>query len=128
MRFRLLLFALAGVAWAWCAGAQTDSDVARDHFEAELQRQCPDKGLQLLSARDLRDGLDDYEDSLSPDLRDRLQQAEQTQCSSLDAGAACVNAADLVAADQMGRIDEVASAICTTFLRCTDQGVCVYAR
>jgi hypothetical protein len=133
MRLTPLLFAVAAVAWSWCAEAQTEGEgdpgaVALDHFQAQLQEQCPDKQLQLLSARDLRDGLDDYKDGLEPDLHDRLQQAEQTRCSTLDAGAACVNLADLVAADQMGRIDDVAHAICTTFLRCHDQGVCDYAR
>jgi hypothetical protein len=132
MRLRPLLFALAAVAWSWCAEAQTEGGdpgaVALDHFQAELQRQCPDKELQLLSARDLRDGLDDYEDSLAPDAHNQMQAAEQTRCSISDAGAACVNLADLVAADQAGSIDDVARAICTSFLRCREQGVCDYAR
>lgn len=137
MRLRPLCLALAVAVWGWCAEAQTTGDAgvdadpgpaALDHFEAELQRQCPDKQLQMLSARDLRDGLDDYEDGLLQDEHDRLQQAEQTRCSTAGAGAACVNLADLVAADQMGRTDDAARSICASFIRCVDQGVCTYAR
>ena len=39
-----------------------------------------------------------------------------------------MNAADIQAADEIGRMDDLALSICGSFLRCTDQGVCDYAR
>ena len=128
MRLGPIIIAALFAACAWSAQAQTAQEIARDQFQGELAQQCPDKQLQLLSSRDLRDGLDDYKEGLSPDQLKRLQDAEQAQCSSLDAGAACVNLADISAAGDMGEMTNLANSICTDFLRCRDQGVCDYAR
>jgi hypothetical protein len=128
MRFGPLFIAAFALAAAWSAQAQTEADEARDHFQAALAQDCPQKQLQLLSARNLRDALDNYVESLPPDVHDRVEKAETDRCSTADAGAACVNAADVQAADEVGRIDDVALSICGSFLRCTDQGVCDYAR
>jgi hypothetical protein len=130
MRLRPIFFAVfaAAATVAWSAQAQTETDAARDHFEAALDRNCPQKQLQLLSARDLRDGLDNYMEGLSPDEHDRLQKAETDRCSSGDAGVACVNMADILASDDVGRIDDLAVSICGSFLRCRDQGDCDYTR
>ena len=119
---------MLAAAAAWSAAAQPAFQSARDDFQAELGRQCPDKQLQMLSERDLSDGIDDYKQSLSPDVRDRLLQAETTSCSSLNDGAECVNSADIATADQIGRIGDLAASICSSFLQCRDQGVCDYAR
>jgi hypothetical protein len=128
----VLFFAAFALAAAWSAPrsslAQTEADDARDHFEAALAQDCPQKQLQLLSARNLRDGLDSYVEGLPPDLHDRVQKAETDRCSTADAGAACVNMADIQAADEIGHTDDLALSICCAFLRCTDQGVCDYAR
>jgi hypothetical protein len=138
MRLGPVFFAAFALAAAWSVqgsaiaqtegGAQTEGDEARDHFEAALANDCPQKQLQLLSARNLRDGLDSYVESLSPDLHDRVQKAETDRCSNADAGAACVNMADIQAADEIGHMDDLALSICGSFLRCTDQGACDYAR
>ena len=119
---------LAALAIACAAQAQTTADQARADYEGELARQCADKRLLLLPTRDLRDGLDDYLASLPADVRGGLSAAEQTECSSLDAGAACVNAADITAADAAGRIGDLAGWVCSSFNCCTDQGACTYAR
>src|SRR5579872_4159010 len=108
MRLGPLFFVAVALAAAWSAQAQTGTDEARDHFESALAQDCPQKQLQLLSARNLRDGLENYVESLPPDIHDRVQKAETDQCSSADAGAACVNAADIQAADEVGRTDELA--------------------
>jgi hypothetical protein len=129
MRLRPIFFAAAlALSAAWSAQAQTEGDEARDRFEAALSQDCPQKQLSLLSSRDLRDGLDNYMEGLPQELHDRLQKAEVDRCSSLDAGAACVNMADILAADEAGHLDDLALSICGSFLRCTDQGVCDYAR
>src|SRR5580692_4085055 len=132
MRLRPLFFATLLAFAAWSAHAQDqappDADAARDRFEAGLADNCPQKQLQLLSARNLRDGLDSYVESLPPDLHDVVQKAENDRCSNADAGAACVNMADILAADQTGHMDDLAISICGAFLRCTDQGNCDYAR
>ena len=106
----------------------SNADEARDRFEAALANDCPQKQLQLLSASNLRDGLDSYVEGLPQDVHDLVQKAETDRCSNADAGAACVNMADILAADSAGRMDELALSICGSFLRCTDQGVCDYAR
>ncbi|HEX3915721.1 MAG TPA: hypothetical protein VHW60_00165 [Caulobacteraceae bacterium] len=128
MRLGPLLIAALFAACAWSAQAQTAQEVARDQFQAQLSEQCPEKQLQMLSVRQLRDGLDDYKEGLSQDQQTKLQQAETAQCSSLDDGAACVNMADVGAASDMGQLTDLTNSICSDFLRCTDQGVCDYAR
>jgi hypothetical protein len=151
MRLRPIFFTLFGVALAWSAQAQTDApppdtppdaaasaDMSADsqtdlqesqqRFQEGLNNLCPDKQLQLLSARDLSDGLDQYKSGVASDLRDRLTKAETDHCSTLNAGAACVNLADIAAADAAGHMDDLVLSICTTFLRCRDAGVCDYAR
>lgn len=141
MRLRPVFLALVCAALAWSAQAQNDpqSDqpadasqanpqVARDQFQEGLERQCPEKQLQLLSSRDLSDGLDQYKSGLPADVRQRLVKSETDHCSSLEAGAACVNLADIAQAGAEGRMEELVTSICTTFLRCRDAGQCDYAR
>ena len=128
MRLRPLFFACLVAAAGWSAQAQTSADEAQSRFLDELSRQCPEKNLQLLSARDLRDGLDDYLDGLPTDVRSALQKVERDHCSSMDAGAACVNMADIYGADQIGRVPDLVSSLCVSFLRCRSQGDCDYAR
>lgn len=128
MRLRPLFFACLIACAAWTAQAQSDADEAQAHFLAELDRQCPAKQLQMLSPTDLRDGLDAYMDGLSTDARAALQKSETDHCSSIDAGAACVNMADILAADQAGEMPDLAASLCVTFLRCRNQGDCDYAR
>ena len=128
MRASTVAFALLVAATAWSASAQPVADQARDDFQAELSRQCPDKQLQMLSARNLSDALDDYKQTLPDDIHARFTKAEAHQCSSLQAGAGCVNNADLATADDVGRIGDLAGAICSDFLRCRGEGDCDYAR
>jgi hypothetical protein len=128
MRLRLFLFAAFALAAAGSVHAQSDGGEARDHFEAALANDCPQKQLHMLSARALRDGLDDYVERLPQAVHDRVQKSETDHCSSLDSGAACVNLADLQAADEVGRMDELALSICGAFLRCRSDGDCDYAR
>jgi nucleoside 2-deoxyribosyltransferase len=128
MRLGPIFLAASLAAFACSARAQTALDAARDQFEGELSQQCPAKQLQMLSPRDLRDGLDDYKGGLTQDQLARLQQAELAQCSSMDAGVACVNLADIAAAGDMGDMTDLAATICTDFLRCRDQGACDHAR
>jgi len=128
MRRWPLILACVAATVAWTAQAQTDSDDARTHFEAELVRQCPDKQLELLTASQLRDGLDNYMDGLPQDVRDRLQKSETDHCSSDGAGASCVNLADITAAEAEGRMEDLVGYVCGSFLRCHSQGVCDYAR
>lgn len=128
MRSGPLFIAALFVSAAWSAGAQTTPDEAMAHYQTALAQDCPQKQLQLLSPRNLRDGLETYVEGLPPDLHDRLEQAETDRCSTADGGAACVNAADIQTADEIGRIDDLALSICGSFLRCSDQGVCDYAR
>ena len=132
MRLGPVFFAAFALAAAWSAPrstlAQTEGDESRDRFEAALSQNCPQKQLQLLSARNLRDGLDSYVGGLPQDTQDRVRKAETDHCSTIDAGAACVNLADIMAADEIGRTDELALSICGSFLRCRDQGACDYAR
>jgi hypothetical protein len=128
MRLGPIFLAALLAAVAGSAAAQTAFDAARDQFQAELSNQCPEKQLQMLSPRDLRDGLDDYKEGLSPDQLTRMQQAEQTQCSTMDAGVACVNMSDIASAGDMGQMSNLATSLCLDFLRCRDQGVCDHAR
>ena len=128
MRPGPLFFFAFVLAAAGSVEAQTTPEAAMDHYQAALAQDCPQKQLQLLSTRNLRDGLENYVESLPPDLHDRLEKAETDRCSTADGGAACVNAADVQTADEIGRIDDLALSICGSFLRCSDQGVCDYAR
>ena len=128
MRIRVVVFGALATVLAWSASAQTMSAQARDDYQAELVRQCPDKQLQMLSVRSLSDGLDDYKQTLPSDVLARFTKAETDQCSSPEVGAECVVDADLMIADDAGRIGELAGAICSDFLRCRGEGDCDYAR
>jgi len=145
MRLRPVFVALAGVALAWSAQAQIDAPLsepppddaasyessaqaAQQSFQDALNSTCPDKQLQLMSARNLSDGLDAYKGGLSPDLLARLTKSETDHCSSINDGAACVNMADIAAVDAAGHMNDLVLSICTSFLRCRDQGVCDYAQ
>ena len=124
---RLVALAALAAMMAWSANAQ-DTSGQTDRYYGELAGQCPDKQLQLLSPTDLRDGLDDFVSSLSPDAQTQVRRAEQAQCSSMDAGVACVNAADIGAADQLDQTGALAASICSAFLRCRAQSDCDHAR
>jgi len=128
MRRTLLSLTLAAAALGCAALAQDMDGAGTDHYYAELSNQCPDKNLQYLSPRELRDGLDDWSGGLSPDAQSKLKQAETAQCSTASAGVGCVNRADIAAADQQGRTRDLAGAICADFLRCRSPGDCDYAR
>jgi hypothetical protein len=128
MRLGPLFFACVVACAAWSAQAQTGAEEVQTRYLDELGRQCPEKNLQLLSPRDLRDGLDDYMDGLPADARAALQKSEVDRCSSEQAGAGCVDMADIMAADQLGRMPELAQSLCVSFLRCRSQGDCDYAR
>jgi hypothetical protein len=128
MRASVFVLAVLVSVAAWSAVAQPAPDEAFQDFQNELSQQCPDKELQMLSARDLRDGLEDYQQGLDERVSDKLQNAEVAQCSSSDSGAACVNQADIDTVAQAGLMSDLAGSICLTFLRCTDQGVCEPAR
>jgi hypothetical protein len=128
MRLRPLFFACLVACAAWSAQAQTGAEEVQQRYLDEIARQCPEKNLQLLSPRDLRDGLDDYMASLPADARAVLQKSETDRCSSEQAGVGCVDLADIAAADQLGRMQELAQSLCVSFLRCRSQGDCDYAR
>ncbi len=128
MRLRPLFFACLVACAAWSAQAQTGTEEVQQRYLDEIGRQCPEKNLQMLSPRDLRDGLDDYMDGLPADARAALQKSETDRCSSEQAGVGCVDLADIAAADQLGRMQELAQSLCVSFLRCRSQGDCDYAR
>jgi hypothetical protein len=127
MRIPSILLAAAVAALAWSAQAQTAGDDAPDHYFAELDRQCPSKLLQDLSSPDLRDGLDQWIEGQSPDAQDQIRAAENTLCAPTGAGAACVDQADIGAADRLGLTSDLAGSICASFLRCRSQGDCDHA-
>ena len=124
MRFGSMILALAGAAVAWSVAAQPAEGPTTDHYYAELDRQCPDSQLQLLSPGQLRDGVDDFMSSLPQDAQTRMRQAELARCSSAGEGVACVNDADIGVIDELGETDQFAGSICATFLRCRAQGDC----
>src|SRR3954470_9705411 len=94
MRVGSMILAAGVAAAALSVSAQPVGD-ATAPYAAELAQQCPQRQLQMLSAADLRNGLDNFVAGLAFDQQDRLQAAERAQCSSMDAGAACVNLADI---------------------------------
>ena len=108
MRLRPLFFATLLAFAAWSAHAQDqappDADAARDRFEAGLADNCPQKQLQLLSARNLRDGLDSYVESLPPDLHDLCKRPRPTAARTPTPARPASNMADILAADQTGHM------------------------
>ncbi|MFI4974130.1 MAG: hypothetical protein ACHP84_06305 [Caulobacterales bacterium] len=124
MRAALTILLLVSALAAWPARTQTQADEAVAPYLAELAQRCPGKNLQWLSPSQLRDGLDDYISSLSSEATGRLRQAERAQCSSLDAGVACVNGADIGVLNRMGLTTEFADDICLSFTRCRGQSDC----
>ncbi|MFI4935318.1 MAG: hypothetical protein ACHP7N_11910 [Caulobacterales bacterium] len=127
MRIAPIILALGLAAVAWSSSAQPAGGDSAGRYQSELDRQCPEKLLQDLSAADLRDGLDDYLSSLQPDARDQVTKTERTECSKGE-GLACVNAADIDAVDTQNLTSDLAASLCGAFLRCRSQGDCDHAR
>ena len=128
MRIAWMILVGSLSALAWSVSAQPLADAAAAPYLAQLDEQCPQAQLQYLSAGDLRDGLDDFVAGQSADAQSQIRSAEHAQCSSLTAGAACVNLADIGAADRLGLTEKLATSICLDFLRCRGPGDCDHAR
>ena len=128
MRIGSICLAGGLAAFAWSVSAQTLGDDTAGPYLAELGRQCPQRQLQLLSPANLRDGLDNFIAGLPPNAQDSFVAADKAQCSSQTGGAACVNLADISAAETQGLTENLARSICGDFLRCRAQGDCDTAR
>lgn len=89
-----------------------------DGFEAEAMRQCPQRPVSTLDARDLRTRLDAFETTLPPALRAEVDRARAATCSAAhDANAAaCGNAADVTVLTQQARLAEAVAFVCGTVL------------
>lgn len=89
-----------------------------DGFQAEAQRQCPQRPVGSLDAADLRARLQAFEAALPPPLRAEIDETRNADCSAAHNAyaAACENAADVEVLTRQGRLQEAVAFICGTVL------------
>jgi hypothetical protein len=127
MRLPQLLLAVALLGPAAPASAvQPDASYHRvmDPFFAQLDRQCPGRKLEDLSAGDLELVMEGFEDGLSPSQRREIGRAIGESCRHTIAGLTCGNVATIHTFSRWRMLPSFAGAVCATTWRCVDFGDC----
>jgi len=124
-----LLAAAFMAAAAPAAAVQPDAPYHRvmDPFFAQLERQCPGRKLEDLSAGDLNGVIEAFEDRLSPGQRRGLERAAAYGCRHTIAGLTCANVASIRTFSRWKLLPRFAGAVCATPWRCTDFADCTQA-
>jgi hypothetical protein len=122
MRLPQLLLAAAVVvcvaAPAAYAAPKTPYHRAVDPFVAELNRQCPGRDLQDLSAGDLELIMEGFEDRLTLAQRHKVEDAVGYRCARIEAGLTCGNTASLDAFRRLGVLPRFVAEACATPWTC----------
>jgi hypothetical protein len=130
MRLPQLLLATALIAVAAPAFAvQPDAPYHRvmDPFFAHVERQCPGRKLEDLSAGGLGLIVEGFEDRLSPARKREVERAARYGCRHTIAGETCANVAAIHTFSRWRMLPQFAGAACATGLRCTAFADCTKA-
>ncbi|HEV2531417.1 hypothetical protein [Phenylobacterium sp.] len=130
MRLPQLLLATSLLAIAAPAFAvQPDAPYHRvmDPFFAQLDRQCPGRRLEDLSAGDLELIMEGFEEGLSAGQRREIARAARYGCRHTIAGLTCANVATIRVFSRWRMLPQFAQAVCATTWRCADFGDCKQA-
>jgi len=117
---QLLLAAFAAISLAPVvhAAAKTPYDRAMTPFIAELNRQCPARRLEDLSAGDLELIMEGFETRLTPAQHRQLQDAIGYRCARTEAGLTCGNVATLDIFRRRGLLHDFTGQACASGWTC----------
>lgn len=114
------LLAVTAAVTTGGAAARTPYEKAMGPFQAQLQRQCPIKGLDRLSPVALEAVTDLYVDSLPTGPKKRVRAAEPGSCRSSQGGVSCLNKSRIDAIGQLGLTNKLAHYVCGYYPTCND--------
>jgi hypothetical protein len=123
----LVVLALAAPLPA-AAAPQTGYARAMAPYVAQLDRQCPGRRLQDLTAGDLELVMEGFEDRLAHRQRREIGRAVDHACAGTLAGLGCANTTTLRSFARMGLLPGFATAVCASGWRCAAPGACVETR
>lgn len=120
---RLPQLFLAAIAFALAApgiqaAPRTPYQRAMTPFIAELDRQCPGRRLQDLSAGDLDLIVEGFVDRLTPAQRHKVEDAVGYRCARIEAGLTCANIASLDTFHRLGVLRSFVREACATRWTC----------
>ena len=110
------------------AAQKTPYHRAVDPFVAELNRQCPGRNLQDLSAGDLGLIQEGFVETLTLARRHTVEDAVGLRCARIEAGLTCANTASLDAFRRLGVLPRFTAAACATRWTCKGVADCAEAR
>lgn len=110
------------------AAPHTSYERAMAPYVAQLDRQCPGRKLEDLTAGDLDLVMEGFEDRLAGHERRALARAVSHACARTIAGLGCANTTTLRSFARMGILPRFAAAVCATDWRCAAPGECVETR
>jgi hypothetical protein len=110
------------------AAPHTPYDRAMRPFIAELDRQCPGRRLQDLSAGDLELVMEGFEERLAPAQRRQVQDAVGYRCARIEAGLTCGNVASLDVFRRIGVLPRFVHEVCATTWTCRGFADCAQAK
>lgn len=115
-----LVVALASVliASASHAAPKAPYDRAMTPYVVELNRQCPSRKLEGLSAGDLELIMEGFVERLTPAQRRQVQDTVGVRCARIEAGLTCANTASLDAFRRLGVLRSFAGEACATAWTC----------
>jgi hypothetical protein len=124
MRLPQLFLALAVLASA----APAVQSAPKSPYIAELNRQCPTRELQDLSAGDLELIMEGFEGRLTPAQRHKVEDAVGYQCARIEAGLTCGNNASLDTFRRLGLLRRFVGEACAAGWTCHGFADCVQAK
>jgi hypothetical protein len=127
---QLFVAATALILAASPAGAapKTPYHRAIDPFVAELNRQCPGRNLQNLTAGDLGLIQEGFVEHLTVAQRHKVEDAVGRRCARIEAGLTCANTASLDAFRTLRILPQFTAAACATHWTCKGEADCTEAR
>lgn len=88
-------------------------------YNAALTRLCPEKHLENLDPGELDVIIENFVSGLSDADASRWNKAAQPMCVNSVAGVSCVNSAFVRAATKLGKVDQLAKAVCDSKYACS---------
>ncbi|HEX3366666.1 hypothetical protein [Phenylobacterium sp.] len=106
------------------AAPKTPYGRAMTPFVAELNRQCPGRDLQDLSAGDLELIMEGFVERLTPAQRHKVEDAVGYRCARVEAGLTCANIASLDTFHRLGVLGSFVREACATKWTCKAFAAC----
>ena len=93
-------------------------------YQAELDRQCPGRNLQDLTAGDLEFIMEGFQEDLPKVRLHRIARNVGHACARVIAGLGCANTETLLAFEHAGLLRSFTAHVCASPWRCTAPGEC----